>query len=129
MSIELKIKTLHLGAEARIIKNEERRIKRHLQSVGHNRRPPLIQQLNNICEHRKRVVRPHARSTNLAYGYLKGNNRSTIEKPSTLRTEPKKGEVQRMVERYGTKEQITNFNMWWKEGEPKTNLDKKPIVD
>jgi len=118
MSIELKIKALHLGAESRIIKNEERRLKRHIKRVGHNRKPALISTLRSITEHRKQVVRPHARSTNLAYGYLRGNERSQIEHPDTLRTLPAKGEVQRMIERYGSKPQITDFNDWWDAGKP-----------
>ena len=111
--IELKIKTLHLGAEARIIKGEERRLKARIKYSGHNRQPELRNKLHSIVQHRKHVVRPHARSTNLAYGYLKGNRRDQIENPATLRTQPRKGEVQRMIERYGTKAQITAFNAWW----------------
>lgn len=114
MCIELKIKLLHLAAETRIIKNEEQRLKRKAVT-GSKYAPAMRQTLNKICHHRKLVVRPHARSTNLAYGYLRGRTRSQIENPTTLRRHPNKGEVQRMVERYGTKEQRTGFNKWWDE--------------
>ena len=90
MSIELKIKSKHLAAEARIIKFEERKLKRHKRMAEARR----------LREHRLDKVRPAARSTHLAYGFLRGRAYRTIEDRRT-RTAPNWNEVERMALKYG----------------------------
>lgn len=83
--VYLRIKAKSLAAEARIIREEERR-----------RPGPAREGLTN---HRRTIVRKEARATLLAYGYVRGRTREQLEvKP---RTKPDWSNVSRMVKRYG----------------------------
>lgn len=97
MSIHLKIKTKHLAAEARIIKHEERKLWRRNRKSPSERRAAAARGLR---EHRIEVVRTHARSTHLAYGFLRGRAYRAIEDRRT-RSVPNWTEVERMVLKYG----------------------------
>ena len=97
MPTELKVKTKHLAAEARIIKHEERKLKQRQKKSPHPRRQALRRALR---EHRIEVVRPHARSTHLAYGFLRGTRYRAIEDDRT-RSTPNWPEIERMILKYG----------------------------
>ena len=64
--IKLKIKNKSLAEESRIIRKEERKL------TGSAR--------DNLVEHRKFVVRAHARATHLAIAFLKHRPYRSIEK-------------------------------------------------
>jgi len=81
----LKIKLKSLEAEAKIIRKHEQR------AIGQIR--------TDLHEHRVRVVRKEARSTHLAYGFLRGRSLSQIEANSN--TKPDWDSVSRMVKKYG----------------------------
>ncbi len=98
MSIFLKVKVKSLAAESRIIRREERRRK------GDD---PIRARLR---AHRLDVVRREARSSLLAYGYLRGRPLDRLE-PSR-RTEPDWGAVRRMVEKYGPAKHNVSFEAW-----------------
>lgn len=81
----LKIKLKSLAAEARIIRHEERK------SDGDRR--------CKLHHHRVGEVRREARATHLAYGFLRGIPRLSIERKA--RTEPDWDKIERMAGRYG----------------------------
>lgn len=81
MSIELKIKSKHLGLEAKVIKHEEAKLKSQIrwhakaQSPNHK----LEWKLNSIVHHRKWDVRNENRATFLARAYIAGVPYKTVE--------------------------------------------------
>ena len=91
-SIELKIKLKHLAEEARIIRRE----------ADAQYRAGNYQKGNELTEHRKRVVRPAARATLLAYQYLRGIPYHRCEQDP--KTDPNWAEVKRMARKYGQTE-------------------------
>jgi hypothetical protein len=88
----LRVKLKSLAAEAGIIRHEERKANRN--------RDFTLQ--NSLSEHRKIVVRREARSTLLAYQYLRGVPYFACETPSE-NNPPDWESVGRMVWRYGGK--------------------------
>ena len=80
----LKIKIKSLAVEAKLIRLEERKVKGLTK--------------HNLSEHRKHVVRPEARATLLAYGFLRGRDYRSIESNAT--TKPDWTKVKSMVKRY-----------------------------
>ena len=85
MSIRfLKVKVKSLAAEARIIRQEERR------SYGQLR--------NDLHSHRVHHVRREARATLLAYGYARGKTYATMER--SPRSVPDWDRVERMIKKY-----------------------------
>lgn len=80
-SVELKIKRLSLGLEARLIRQEEKRMKAKRR----------LSDLNRLHFHRKGVVRPAARSAHLAHAYLRGRPYATVENPELTRSRPNIG--------------------------------------
>lgn len=86
--IKLKIKLKSLAAESRIIRHEEK--KRRGQNWGHTGAA--------FYRHRMDVVRPEARATHIAYGFLKGLKYSQIE--SNPKTSPNWKRVESMVAKY-----------------------------
>jgi len=104
MSVELKIKTQHLAAESRIIRTEERKLKRHARAQSNEvRRAKAMGAFHRIQDHRKMHLRPHARSTHLAYGFLKGTPYKAIEGDRT-RSEPNWPEIERMALKYSNED-------------------------
>lgn len=81
MSIELKIKSKHLGLEAKVIKFEEAKLKKQLKwhSVRHSPNQKLEWKLNSITNHRKWDVRNENRATFLARAYIAGVAYNTVE--------------------------------------------------
>lgn len=96
----LKVKVKSLSAEAKIIRHEELKAKRC------GRKSLLF----NLREHRIGVVRRAARSSLLAYGFLKGTPYRKMEKEGS--SEPDWDAVQKMIERYGGKSKIQPFCEW-----------------
>jgi hypothetical protein len=89
---QLRVKVKSLAAEARIIRQEERRYTGVLR--------------NELWEHRTKVVRFHARNAHVAYGIIRG---LTIDQIEPVRhTDPNWDEVTRMVRKYGSLE----FRKW-----------------
>jgi hypothetical protein len=82
MSIELKIKSKHLSEEAKIIRFEERKLKRQIDWQRNNNIDPekLRWQYINIKEHRRIDVRNENRATFLARAYLAGRKYEEVEK-------------------------------------------------
>lgn len=100
--IYLKIKIKSLAVESRMIRHEERKLKK----LGKG--PETI----GLTLHRKSVVRKEARATLIAYGYLRGKSYEAIEPGVT--TTPDWAKVKSMVTRYGTKDQAAEFDSWLK---------------
>lgn len=81
MSIELKIKSKHLGLEAKVIKFEEEKLKRQIRWHSKRLSPntKLEWKLNSIVHHRKWDVRNENRATFLARAYIAGVPYNTVE--------------------------------------------------
>ena len=81
MSIELKIKSKHLGLEAKVIKFEEAKLKKQLRWHSKVQSPnqKLEWKLNSITEHRKWNVRNENRGTFLARAFIAGVPYKTVE--------------------------------------------------
>lgn len=80
----LKVKIKSLAAEARIIRQEERRSRGRLR--------------DSLALHRKGVVREEARYSQLAYGFIRGRRYEQLE------TSPKGVDIRRLmdlIERFG----------------------------
>lgn len=81
MSIELKIKSKHLGLEAKVIKFEEEKLKRQIRWM--RKRQEAVQKLewklNSIVHHRKFDVRNENRATFLARAYIAGVPYKNVE--------------------------------------------------
>jgi aspartyl/asparaginyl beta-hydroxylase (cupin superfamily) len=82
MSVELKIKSKHLGLEAKVIKFEEAKLKRQIRWHSKRLSPntKLEWKLNSITNHRKWDVRNENRATFLARAYIDGVPYNTVEK-------------------------------------------------
>ena len=101
--IELKIKAKSLAAEARIIRNLERRLKRRVTEGG-KPRPGLTDDrtfsaFQKIRFHRILDVRTEVRVTNLARAFLKGHAYARVE--HFAHAYPPMDRVKKMAERYG----------------------------
>lgn len=91
MSIELKIKSKHLGVEAQIIRFEERKLKKQVRwfiddhkATGANDEVKLhnftpFNQYTSLNRHRRWDVRNENRATFLARAYLAGKSYASIE--------------------------------------------------
>lgn len=81
MSIELKIKSKHLGLEAKVIKFEEQKLKRQIrwQLKAQIAAEKFQSKLNSITNHRKWDVRNENRATFLARAYIAGVPYKTVE--------------------------------------------------
>ena len=85
--VYLKVKLKSLAEEAKIIRKETERAK--LRSIKHG-----------LYAHRTRVVRPEARYTHLAYGFLRGREYRQMEQKARLAPDWKR--VRKMVQKYGS---------------------------
>lgn len=113
MNVELKVKVKSLAAEARIIRDEERKIKSRLgkgphKSDAHQHKDKDT--LASLQNHRRGVVRHEQRHSLLAYGFLRGVAYRRME--PTCRVEPDWGKVLKMVERFGGKGKDNEFKSW-----------------
>jgi len=91
MSIELKIKSKHLGVEAQIIRFEERKLKKQVRwyitdhkAAGNNEEVKLhnftpFNQYTSLNRHRRWDVRNENRATFLARAYLAGKSYASVE--------------------------------------------------
>lgn len=75
----LRVKIKSLAAEARIIRQEERRALR-LSTEDPDRLP----RYRTLRDHRRQDVRTAARAALLAYAFLRGRAYATVESPNTL---------------------------------------------
>lgn len=99
----LKVKIKSLAAEARIIRHEERKSRGQLR--------------NDLAAHRKGIVRREARSSQLAYGYLRGRPYRKLE--PTCHRQPDWTAVERMVKKYGRLQQPIEE---WKDEQEKQSV-------
>jgi len=83
MSIELKIKSKHLSEEARIIRFEENKIKRHSRNVrsrqGQATADEILQTFHSLNNHRRWDLRNENRATFLARAYIAGIPYNQVE--------------------------------------------------
>lgn len=135
MSIELKIKSKSLAAEARIIRGEEAKLLRRLDGLGapsdegsaqdegacarRLARLRFLHAYSAVRSHRCGLVRAEARRTLLARGFLRGRPYRRIEMRSgrALTDQDWKG-VEAMVLRYGAgdpAERMLRFMQWRKD--------------
>lgn len=114
MSIELKIKAKHLGAEARIIKHEEMKLKRRILRAEAKQKAASIlrNKRTDIADHRKGVLREEARATHLARAFIKGTPYKVVENHSY--EAPNIARVVKLVEKYSKsgKEEVL---IWYNE--------------
>lgn len=82
----LKVKLKTLAEESRIIRKEE--FKAYDDMLR-----------NELVSHRRGVVRPEARATHVAYGFLRGRDYERIE--GGAYTAPDWTKIERMVKQYG----------------------------
>lgn len=101
----LKVKIKSLASEARIIRLEERRAR------ARNRRELRI----GLADHRRGIIRKTARSSLLAYGFLRDVPYRVMEQKT--HTEPDWGAVQRMIQNFGNgdKRDLTQRFAEWKD--------------
>lgn len=95
----LRVKIKSLAAEAKIIRAEESKKKNSGFREG-------------LHNHRVVDVRREQRATLLAYGYLRGKSLQEIEKTTLRIPYYTRDRVRRMVEKYGTREQLASFAEW-----------------
>jgi hypothetical protein len=83
MSVELKIKSKHLSEEARIIRFEENKIKKHSRHVrsrqGHVTADEVLKTFRSLNHHRRWDVRNENRATFLARAYIAGVPYNQVE--------------------------------------------------
>ena len=118
MSVELKIKSKHLGEEARIIRFEERKLERQVawarnkhRATGSNDEYPTHTDKNAITwsslnHHRRWDVRNENRATFLARAYIEGKPYVSVEQKRKPENESKfyayiLPRVTAMVAKYG----------------------------
>lgn len=112
--LSLKVKIKSLAEEARIIRKEE--------SKAPNDPANGVYDQQNLWNHRINVVRPEARATLLAYGYIRGRTYREVEPNSTTAHLIPWKKVRYMVERYGPQPfDLEALDLWAKgarEGNP-----------
>lgn len=82
MSIELKIKSKHLGLEAKVIRHEEQKLRRQIEwakETSSEQLEELRRQKNSLSSHRRHEVRNENRATFLARAYIKGTAYKLLE--------------------------------------------------
>lgn len=118
MSIELKIKSKHLGLEAKVIKFEEAKLKCQIRWHSERLSPnkPLEWKLNSLTSHRKWDVRNENRSTFLARAFIAGVPYKTVEakcKDEVKRTVYILPRVLSMVNKYHSKVESEDIQNWF----------------
>lgn len=115
MSVKLRVKIKSLAAEAQFIRIEEQRAKvnaRWARDKGKN-----SQEAAELCaslrNHRVHTVRSEARSTQLAYGYLRGRTYLQIEQSRRRDNSPDWDAIRRMVKRYSPGFSAQEFKAWY----------------
>ena len=103
----LKVKLKSLAEEAKIIRKETQRAK-----TGSIK--------NGLYLHRIHVVRPEARHTHLAYGFLRGKSYEQIERDA--RVAPNWDKVRKMVSKYGVHQAGYAWGEWKQSQKDKQEL-------
>ncbi len=111
LPIELKIKANSLAAEARIIRKLEMRRSLEAAKRRKNHKEFGIQEAERqrIHEHRMHVLRPEARATNLAKGFIFGHEYGEIEQ--IARHKPNWQRVTQIVQKYASGTDM-DFSAW-----------------
>ena len=120
MSIKLKIKSKHLGLEAKVIKFEEAKLKKQIRWHSKNQSPnkDLECKLNSITEHRRWNVRNENRATFLARAFIAGVPYKTVEHKRKPETDYKfqvyiLPRVLSMVQKYHNRKlEMEDINSW-----------------
>lgn len=117
-SIELKVKRLTLGAEARIIKSQAASLW-HKATADAEKLPETVTadelrnspawrrierrrcKANSLDYHRRHVVRPEARAAHLAHAFLRGHLYARIEDPEKTKTLPDAKKVAKNLVTFG----------------------------
>jgi hypothetical protein len=122
MNVELKIKSKHLALEPKIIRIEERKLKKQIKYTRGTDQS-LIWKLQSLQQHRRGVVRNESRATELARTFLAGKAYSYVEKKRKPENEHNFQQyilrrVLSMVQKYGTitqrKVEIEDLKLWSK---------------
>jgi hypothetical protein len=108
VSIELKIKSKHLGEEAKIIRFEERKLRKQINWLHAAQQSSIRQdkQWVSLNNHRRSDVRDENRATFLARAYIKGVPYKSVETKRVTEKEfafniAVKPRVVAMVAKYG----------------------------
>ncbi|WP_438980286.1 hypothetical protein [Polynucleobacter sp.] len=127
MKTYLKIKLNHLAAEARINKKEKHKWMRKA-AIGRQRawekemeNPTKATMADLIHNHRMIAIRPEARDSNLAYGFLRGRSYAQIE--AKRFTDPNWSNIKANIKRfhapqYGSTSGIDKRFEEWKAAAP-----------
>ena len=123
MSIELKIKAKSLAAEARIIRQEEIKLKRKARKMSEHQKLDAYRtysrQRQSLYDHRIDVVRWECRATNLARAFIKGHAYSDIERNARLDPYTKgrlMGRVHKLLTKYHDKSITAETVQCWFDG-------------
>ncbi|QGH74798.1 hypothetical protein MAL1_00030 [Bacteriophage DSS3_MAL1] len=112
MSIELKIKSKSLAAEARIIRAEEIKLRDTARNRAALQKPvsKLVSSRNSLYRHRIDVVRLEARATFLARAFLAGKPRAVVE-ANPVSDEAVRKRATKIARKYGkgTEEEFLNW--------------------
>lgn len=129
-SPELRIKQLSLGLEAKLIHQDERRIKEKRRRAFKSSNPlaayttmRLAEDFWSLRNHRLDMVRPAARDALLAYGFLRGRSYLEIERKRF--TEPNWPAIEAMILKHGRRagsqqDLKQSFERWKQEAGPVT---------
>jgi len=115
MKTYLKVKLKYLAEESRIIKDEKERwlrkaaIGRQKALETDRKNPARAWMFQALHEHRVKVLRPEARDSNLAYGFLRGHPYSRIE--SLRYTDPNWENVYEIITRFHSYRYKTNVEL------------------
>ena len=128
MSIELKIKSKHLSLEAKVIRFEERKLKKQIRWMANRQAlpPEFENKYQSIHNHRVWNVRNENRATFLARAYLAGKPYRSVEhkrKDDAVFNFYILPRVFEMVNKYGPKEDRI-FKYWMAERR-KTDFKKE----
>ena len=122
MSVELKIKSKHLGEEAKIIRFEEHKLKRQIDWLEDHQQDAkkLRDTWLSIKDHRRRDVRNENRATFLARAFIAGKPYKTVEAKvhdrGTLEA-MLRGRVLEMVAKYGNNKIFKKWNLTTRKSE------------
>lgn len=120
MSIELKIKSKHLSEEAKIIRNEEQKLKKQARWMREHQKDDraVMKAFRSLHEHRRWDVRNENRATFLARAYLEGKTYSQVERKCN---DPLKRDyyivprIVKMVSKYGPQQvEASDIRAWIK---------------
>lgn len=110
----LKIKIKTLAAEASIIRHATHKAKarvRWTQANGEGAAQlQAIKERNSLIDHRRQVVRPEARHSLLAYGFMKGTPYKAME--NTCHEGPDWIRVATLVTRFGGGNSNNELQVW-----------------